>query len=351
MGKRMRNEKVEIANQDVSRIADPLIFISHDSRDTKLAKAFSNLLEGVSAGMIKTWYSSDKENGGIDFGDEWYRKLMAELQKTSDVVCLFTERSLDRPWLLFEAGVAKGKLETPVFGVALGIPLSRVSAGPFYQFQNMDDGEEDLRKLLNQLAKRIPTLKLIENVVDSQINLFKEESEKLLKELSKGETVKKSAEGTDESATAKLLEEIKSLPSRVAERIEDYTEHSKNRKRRQHHPRMIEEMMHTWGESDDPVGILMAASIIREDVPWFYELAVEIYKAVKSGDVESIKNEISRLHNFEKIIHSYFDYGLYESKESYMILREFPMILDRTLHRLIEKKSRKKPEIRVVKGE
>ena len=33
---------------------------------------------------------------------------MTQLQSTSDVVCLFTERSLDRPWILFEAGVAKG---------------------------------------------------------------------------------------------------------------------------------------------------------------------------------------------------------------------------------------------------
>ena len=71
---------------------------------------------------------------------------MALLQSTSDVVCLFTERSLERPWILFEAGVAKGKLNTPVVGVALGVPLSRVSAGPFYQFMNMDDSEADLHE-------------------------------------------------------------------------------------------------------------------------------------------------------------------------------------------------------------
>src|SRR5436305_1526481 len=113
----------------------PLVFISHDSRDADLAEAFSKLLKSVSAGMIKTFRSSDKKGtDGIDFGDEWYKRLMTKLQSTSDVVCLFTERSLDRPWLLFEAGVAKGKLDTPVVGVALGVPLNRVSAGPFYQF-------------------------------------------------------------------------------------------------------------------------------------------------------------------------------------------------------------------------
>jgi hypothetical protein len=85
----------------------PLVFISHDSRDADLAEAFSKLVKSVSAGMIKTFRSSDKKgNEGIDFGDEWYKRLMSKLQGTSDVVCLFTERSLDRPWILFEAGVA-----------------------------------------------------------------------------------------------------------------------------------------------------------------------------------------------------------------------------------------------------
>jgi hypothetical protein len=85
----------------------PLVFISHDSRDADLAEAFSKSLRTVTAGMLKSFRSSDKKGKeGIEFGDEWYKSLMAKLQAASDVVCLFTERSLDRPWILFEAGVA-----------------------------------------------------------------------------------------------------------------------------------------------------------------------------------------------------------------------------------------------------
>jgi hypothetical protein len=105
--------------------------------------------------MIKTFRSSDKKAGeGIDFGDEWYKRLMTRLQSTTDVVCLFTERSLDRPWIPFEAGVAKSKLNTTVIALALGIPLARITTGPFYQFQNMDDSEGDLTKLVNQLSQK-----------------------------------------------------------------------------------------------------------------------------------------------------------------------------------------------------
>src|SRR5689334_9998430 len=74
-----------------STTTTPLVFISHDARDAELAEAFSKLLKSVSAGMIKTFRSSDKKGTeGIDFGDEWYKRLMAMLQSTSDVVCLFT---------------------------------------------------------------------------------------------------------------------------------------------------------------------------------------------------------------------------------------------------------------------
>jgi hypothetical protein len=68
--------------------SSPLIFISHDARDAELADAFSKLLKSVSAGMIKTFRSSDKKGTeGIDFGEEWYKRLITQLQSTSDVVC------------------------------------------------------------------------------------------------------------------------------------------------------------------------------------------------------------------------------------------------------------------------
>ena len=49
--------------------SNPLVFISHDSRDAELAEAFGKLLKSVSAGMIKTFRSSDKK--GIDRHPTW----------------------------------------------------------------------------------------------------------------------------------------------------------------------------------------------------------------------------------------------------------------------------------------
>lgn len=321
--------------------AGPLVFISHDAGDAELAEAFSKLLKSVSAGMIKTFRSSDKKGTeGIDFGDEWYKRLMAMLQSTSDVVCLFTERSLDRPWILFEAGVAKGKLDTPVVGVALGVPLSRISAGPFYQFQNMDDSEDDLTKLVHQVARRVPSLELDVDVVKVQVAAFKAAEATILKSLSSGGVGKETKEEAEESAVAKLVEEMKALPSRVAERLAESGDPLRRRRMRRFHPMMVEELMHMSGDPGDPVGILMAASIIRDDVPWLYELAMEVYRAVKSGDAAEIEREMARLERFSELplrgaFMEEFGFG---GKEMHILLMEFPRMLQHILSRTLKEK-------------
>ena len=325
---------------ELSPSATPLVFISHDARDAELAEAFAKLLKSVSAGMIKTFRSSDKKGtDGIDFGEEWYRRLMTQLQSTSDVVCLFTERSLDRPWILFEAGVAKGKLNTPVIGVALGVPLNRVTAGPFYQFMNMDDSEGDLIKLVNQLARRIPNLELDGDVVRNQVEAFKTAEAALLKRLVSNASRVQAKEQVDESAVAKLAEEMKALPSRIAERLAEGIEAP--RRRRRLHPMMFEEIARMSGGSDDPVAILMAASVVRDDMPWLYELAMEVYRAAKTGDPRTIDRELTRLRRFsEAMMHGPFmeELGI-GSKDGYMLAMEFPRILEHTLRRTLEMKS------------
>ena len=323
-----------------SSTTSPLVFISHDVRDAELAEAFSKLLKSVSAGMIKTFRSSDKKGTeGIDFGEEWYKRLMTQLQSTSDVVCLFTERSLDRPWILFEAGVAKGKLNTPVVGVALGVPLSRVSAGPVYQFMNMDDSAGDRPKIVKQLARRVPNLEIDDDVIKGQIATFKTTEVALLKKLTTGSGKTETKQEADESAVAKLAEEMKALPSRVAERLAEADDPIHRQRMRRFHPMMLEEFMHMSGDTSDPVGILMAASFVRDEAPWLYELTMEVYRAVKTGDVAAIEQEMTRLRRFSKMMRGSFmeEFG-FGGKDTDMLLMEFPRMLEHMLMRTLEEK-------------
>lgn len=262
---------------------------------------------------------------------------MTLLQSTSDVVCLFTDRSLDRPWILFEAGVAKGKVTTPVVGLALGVPLSRVASGPFYNFHNMDDSEDDLSKLVHQLARRVPNLELDADVVKTQVQAFKATEARILKSLAAAGG-KKAADSADESPVAKLAEEMKALPSRVAERLAEVGDPLRRRRMRRFHPMMFDELMHMSSEPGDPVAILMTASIVRDEMPWLYELAMEVYRAVKSGNTDAIEAEMRRLRQFSELMMRgplMHDMG-YGDKDSHMFAMEFPRMLEHLLRRTLE---------------
>lgn len=46
---------------------NPLVFISHDSRDADLAEAFGNLLTDASGGILKSFRSSDRKGTACGF--------------------------------------------------------------------------------------------------------------------------------------------------------------------------------------------------------------------------------------------------------------------------------------------
>ncbi|WP_241085388.1 hypothetical protein [Candidatus Vondammii sp. HM_W22] len=55
--------------KEIVKTARSLVFISHDTRDAKLAEAFSGLLRSVSAGVLKSFRTSDRKgNQGIEYG-------------------------------------------------------------------------------------------------------------------------------------------------------------------------------------------------------------------------------------------------------------------------------------------
>lgn len=75
----------------VAKANNPLIFISHDSRDAELAEEFSNLLKSASIGALKSFVSSDKKGTrGIEYGQEWYPAIMEKIDEASEVICLLT---------------------------------------------------------------------------------------------------------------------------------------------------------------------------------------------------------------------------------------------------------------------
>jgi hypothetical protein len=74
------------------------------------------------------------------------------------------------------------------------------------------------------------------------------------------------------------------------------------------HPMMLREFSHMFAEKrGDPVSILMAASIFREDIPWLYEIGVDAYRQASSGNRNAATKAVRRfLHAIEAVRHTPF---------------------------------------------
>ena len=327
---------------EVIKSGNPLVFISHDTRDAKLAEAFSALLKSVSAGVLKSFRTSDRKgNQGIEYGVEWYPEIIKNIQNASDVVCLLTKRSVNRPWILFEAGMAKGKLETPILGVALGISLNDASSGPFAQFQNCGDDEESLTKLVFQLVDRIPNSEPDEDTIKFQVGKFKKTIAAILKADGKTKKVESSESLHDENSSAKLFEEIKVMFKDLPARIESNThpQFRKNKKFRIH-PRIVDEMMHM--SRNKKTGVLLGLSIMREAMPWVYDVGIEALRKIDSKC--SMKEKEKAYFEFAEVMkmttrHPMMrDFHDIDSKEDFMMYEEMPRMIMRAMERYMESK-------------
>ncbi len=180
--------------------------------------------------------------------------------------------------------MAKGKLDISVHGLALGVPLASVSIGPFAQFQNCDDSADALTKLVEQLIRRLPNAEPDHETVMGQVTTFKTKVHEIL--ATEGESEGDADIATGVASSAKLFEEIKVMFQDLPSRIESVGETRRFRGRRLH-PGMLEEfvMMSTHrGEPDVAVTVLIMTSFLRDDVPWLYTMAVELYRASLAGD-------------------------------------------------------------------
>jgi hypothetical protein len=344
-----------------SIIESPLVFISHDSRDADLAEAFGNLLTDASGGILKSFRSSDRKGtAGIEYGQEWYRAIMQKLDDATDVVALLTSRSLGRPWILYETGVAKGKLSATdrVFGIALGVTLDEAATGPFAQFQNSPDEEDAITGLVLQLIRRHPQAAPREEAVRRQVQAFREAVAMLLKD--RGKETPHASHRSDDTSVAKFFEEIKvlvsDLPVRISGQLGADPQMRRLRRRKRFHPMMIEGLLHhpMWRESADSEGlaILMVFGILREDFPWLYELGVQLFRALELGDVRSIERARKILSDaVEMTTHGPFAHEMLggpEDEDALMSLRHFVHDLD---HFILKTRRSRKAELPIGEKE
>jgi hypothetical protein len=339
--KKTENLVKEEPKEILPKSKTPLVFISHDTRDSEVAEEFSNLLKSASAGALKSFRSSDKKTTqGIEYGSEWYPAIMEKIDEATDVVCLLTQHSVDRPWILYEAGVAKGKLNTKVIGVAIGIPLSTAIKGPFAQFQNLEDDLSSLTKLILELVKKVPGLDPDEQIVKTLVENFKKRASEIISKNSKAVTEVKKKDDVAETSVAKLFEEVKIMFEDLPSRIEKGVDPEFRRRKIKFHPMMIEDLLHRGKEINPHIAILITLSFFKNDFPWIYDIGNETLKLVQSKG--SIKEKEFIFREFLDICEITVRHPLVRemamhSKESHMMYREMIHILERYFDMLISK--------------
>lgn len=79
-----------------------LVFISHIAEEKEVAIAVKELIENSFLGLIEVFVSSDQHSIGM--GQKWLDQISAALKKCVVEIVLCSPKSINRPWINFEAG-------------------------------------------------------------------------------------------------------------------------------------------------------------------------------------------------------------------------------------------------------
>jgi tetratricopeptide (TPR) repeat protein len=143
----------------------PKLFISHTHADKRLADAFKRLMDTVFGERVDTIYSSDKR-GGPGVGEEWRDWINRAARDSKVALVLLTPSSVQKPWVLWEAGAVFGlylgaeaaaaprtpgeaRQKSPLRPLVFHVTPGQVPS-PFEPFQAIrGDEEEAMMKLVN----------------------------------------------------------------------------------------------------------------------------------------------------------------------------------------------------------
>jgi hypothetical protein len=131
----------------------PTVFISHITEERQLALLLKDRLEADFLGAIDAFVSSDSDS--IKGGSNWLSEVDKALKTATFMVLLCSDRSIQRPWLNFEAGAGwvKGIQVMPLCHSGLRpadlpIPLKLLQGGELTD-------PEGLRRLYRSTAETI----------------------------------------------------------------------------------------------------------------------------------------------------------------------------------------------------
>lgn len=239
--------------------------------------------------FVEPWLSETD----IEAGQRWADAIAQELEACNFGIVCVTPENLSSPWILFEAGsLAKSLEASRVVPVLLDLDLSGIG-GPLAQFQakKIDKAgvEEAVQSINHSSSEPVPDAR-----VKQLFDALWPELESKLEAIPAPKGVAKPARSQNQ-ILEDLVASVRSLEAKVRENSQYGPRPPRSRRPVNIHPMMLREMaMATGAEPGDPLLLLMFASLVRDEVPWLYELALEANRAVRSGDQREVEQAIER---------------------------------------------------------
>lgn len=131
-------------------MAERLVFISHGGEDTWVAQKIANDVSELGG-------RSFLDRANVEIGAEFEDRIRDFLDRTHELIVLFTPWSLDRPYVWMEIGIAWGR-NIPVVVVLHGITpdefLNRPTT-PVFLKKHIVIRLNDIQNYLDQLRGRV----------------------------------------------------------------------------------------------------------------------------------------------------------------------------------------------------
>jgi tetratricopeptide (TPR) repeat protein len=85
------------------------VFVSLTHADSKIAEAIRAALDALFRDAVKVYFSTSKElEGGIRSGEDWFQWIVDRVRECDFALILITPSSVNKPWILWEAGAVAG---------------------------------------------------------------------------------------------------------------------------------------------------------------------------------------------------------------------------------------------------
>ena len=316
----------------------------------KVAMTFRNWLPSVIQ-SINPYVSSED----IDKGARWSTDIAKELEDSTFGILCVTKDNMNAPWLNFEAGALSKTMDKSFVSPFLfDIRRSEVD-GPILQFQSTVFDKEDIKKLIFSLNKACGQEQLTDErlekafgvwypSLEEELNKIKNIRSEQLTEEEKIPSIKESMileeileltrinqklirnpEGVYVETVAKINKSLDELKRKIMHALDN----NHQRRYRNIHPMLIEELIYSSKFRTNFIGIQMFLGLFRDDFPMVYDAGRELIEILKSK--KNKQEKFNAVEEFEKIMdlafnHPFFREAQIDNKNLDMMYRELPRI-------------------------